>query len=162
MYLSTSDPRPATTADPAQAADSATINNWQIAWSAWTPGAPLRTLTSYYSSTLSAHEVSTGWVDTSSFQTQSVLGYLYEAPTGAATVPWYGCKQGTQDWFVSLDPGCEGQLYLGLEGYGYAKPAAGLVALYRCYSGTDHFVSSDSGCDGKTTEYLLGYARATS
>ena len=162
LYLSTSSPRPATTATPLQAAQSAIINNWGIAWSAWTSGSPLRTFTSYYSSTLSAHEVTTGWIDASTFQAQSVLGYLYEAPTGAAGVPWYGCKQGTQDWFVSLDPGCEGQFYLGIEGYAYAQPGTGRVALYRCYSGTDHFVSSDSSCNGKTTEYLLGYAQASS
>jgi hypothetical protein len=102
--------------------------------------------------------VSTGRVDSSILQLQSVLGDLYEAPTGAATVPMYACKQGTQDWFVSLDPGCEGQLYVGLEGYGYARAGTGEVALYRCYSGVDHFVSTDPKCEGDTTESLLGYA----
>ena len=38
------------------------------------------------------------------------------------------------DYFVSLDSACEGARILGMNGYGYSGPVAGLdlVALYRC------------------------------
>jgi hypothetical protein len=74
-------------------------------------------------------------------------------------VPFYGCKSGQEDYFVSLDMGCEGQRILGKDGYGYSKPVSGLklVALFRCSTGHDHFVSQDPKCEGKTTDELLGY-----
>ena len=68
-------------------------------------------------------------------------------------------RQDEEDYFVSLDIGCEGQRILGKNGYGYSQPVSGLklVALYRCSTGQDHFVSKDPKCEGKTTDELLGY-----
>jgi hypothetical protein len=163
MYVSTSNPRPATTATPAQAGQSADTSNWDIVWSVWTPDNVLsrRSLNRYYSSALGTHEVTTGWVDTSAFHLEGTLGYLYEAPTGIADVPLYSCKAGSSDWFVSLDPNCEGQLYIGLEGYGFAQDGPNEVPLYRCYTGVNHFVSTRPDCEGQKTEQLLGYAGVT-
>lgn len=170
MYVSTSIPRPAVTATPAQAAESAATTQWDIAWSLWTPGAPLRKLTRYYSGAgnspdLNHHLVTTGYHDPNAFHAEStVLGSLYEAPNGAANVPLYSCKQGSEDWFVSRDPACEGQLTEGLIGYAYPSAPAGVssIPLYRCYvpSNGDHLISPDPACEGLTTEQLLGYSLA--
>jgi hypothetical protein len=160
LFVSVSNPRPAVTASPAQAAESAVTTNWDIVWSLYNPAAsPLRRLDRYYSDSLKVHEVTTGWVDRSAFHDEGPLGTLYEAPTGDATVPWYSCKAGGSNWFVSLDPRCEGQLYIGLEGYGFAHPGDSELPLYRCQTSTDHFVSTNPNCEGgATTEGLLGYA----
>jgi hypothetical protein len=81
----------------------------------------------------------------------------------------YGCRSGTDDHFVSKDPGCEGQSHaiLRTEGWLYtARPLMPAKALYRCYIPGlgGHFVSSDANCEnppGSTSyvqEGLLGYA----
>jgi hypothetical protein len=106
------------------------------------------------------HEVTTGWIDPrGGFTLESTLGHLYPSPQQGATVPFYGCKGGSMDYFVSLDSACEGSRMLGRNGYGYSRPVAGLdlVALYRCSSGHDHFVSKDPKCEGQLTQELLGY-----
>ena len=108
----------------------------------------------------SVHEVTTGWIDpTGGFRLQELLGHLYANPLHGATVPFYGCVEGQQDYFVSLDVGCEGQRILGKQGYGYAQPVSGLnlVPLFRCSTGEDHFVSKDPKCEGQTTNGPLGY-----
>ena len=66
------------------------------------------------------------------FSLQAMLGHLYESPQQGATVPFYGCKSGETDYFISLDLACEGARLIGLNGYGYGKPLAGinLVTLY--------------------------------
>jgi hypothetical protein len=123
------------------------------------PNHPLRTLNRYFNQT--AHEVTTGWIDPyGGFTPQATLGHLYESPHQGATVPFYGCKSGETDYFVSPDPACEGARLIGLNGYGYGKPRAGLnlVALYRCSTSGDDLVSNDSGCEGHATGRLLGYA----
>ena len=73
LYLSTSVPRPAANATPLMREASQNFNQWDITWSAWAPGALLRALSRYYSSSLGVHEVTTGWVDTSTFHVESVL-----------------------------------------------------------------------------------------
>lgn len=162
LYLSTSVPRPAAIATPLAREATQNFNQWDITWSAWAPGAPLRAFTRYYSSTLGVHEVTTGWADTAAFHVESVLADLYEAPSGQFTQPIYGCVQGSDDYFVNLDASCQSQLTLGLDGYLSPTPGAGLVALYRCYTGVDHFVSLSSSCEGRTVEALLGYAQGAS
>ena len=37
------------------------------------------------------------------FPLESTLGHLYQSPQQGATVPFYGCKGGSMDYFVSLD-----------------------------------------------------------
>jgi hypothetical protein len=159
LYASTSNPRPSANATAAQRGSSGAFNNWDIAWSAWSPLAPTRALSRYYSSILPTHEVTTGWVDTPSFHLESVLGHLYEAPSGQFTRPLYGCVQGSRDYFISGDAACESQLVLGLDGYISPTPGPGLVELYRCYTGTDHFVSTSASCENRTTEEVLGWAQ---
>ncbi len=124
-----------------------------------TPNHPLRALNQYFNQT--SYEVTTGWVDPKGgFTLQSTLGHLYESPQQGATVPFYSCKSGSTNYFVSLDFGCGGGRILGTNGYGYSKPVAGLklVPLYRCSTGPNDFVSKNSGCQGQASGQLLGYA----
>lgn len=109
------------------------------------------------SSTLGVHEVTTGWADTGVFHLEFTLGHLHEAPAAGFTRALYGCVQGSDDYFNSLDGSCEGQLVLGLDGYLSPVAAPGLVELYRCYNG-DHFISTDPGCEHTRTEGVLGWA----
>jgi hypothetical protein len=159
LYTSISNPPPPWNASPALAGIYGNIGSWDISTAAWVPGQPLRAFNRYFNQTV--HEVTTGWIDPKGgFTLQSTLGHLYESPQQGATVPFFGCKNGSTDYFVSLDVGCEGSRILGTNGYGYAKPVAGLklVALYRCSTGADDFVSQDPGCEGQATGKLLGYA----
>lgn len=159
MYTSISNPPPPWDATPVLAGIYGGINYWDISTAAWIPNHPLRALNRYFNQT--THEVTTGWIDPKGgFSLQSTLGHLYEGPQQGATVPFFGCKSGSTDYFVSLDRECEGARILGTNGYGYAKPVAGLnlVALYRCSTGADDFVSHDPGCEGQASGQLLGYA----
>jgi hypothetical protein len=158
MYMSISNPPPPWNASPAAAAASGSIAYWDLSSTTWTPGHSLIALNRYFNQT--AHEVTTGWVDPKGgFTLQSTLGHLYQTPQPGATVPFYGCKGGTIDYFVSLDSACEGSRILGMDGYAYSQPAPGLnlVALYRCSTGHDHFVSADPKCEGQLNQELLGY-----
>lgn len=87
---------------------------------------------------------------------------------GQNRVPLFECQVlgSENDYFLSVDPGCEAQGKIGLLGYMASKESAskaGLYPLYRCnYLGHHHFASIDSACeaDGKSTavnEGLLGY-----
>ncbi len=159
MYTSISNPAPTWRATAADAGYSAAIAKWDIAIFSWAPGHPLRALNRYFNQT--NHQVTTGWIDPNGgFSLESTLGHLYESPQQGATVPFFGCKKGSTDYFVSLDIQCGGFRILGTNGYGYAKPVAGLnmVALYRCSTGADDFVSQDPGCEGQAAGQLLGYA----
>jgi hypothetical protein len=159
MYPSISNQYVSWDATPEQASASCRIENWDIGSATWSSGGGPLALNGYFNKKV--HEVTTGWIDPNGgFLLQSTLGHLYETPQNGATVPFYGCKSGSVDYFVSRDSACEGSRILGLNGYGYSHPVAGasLVPLYRCLTNQDHFVSSDSSCDGATTEGLLGYA----
>ena len=158
IYTSISDPPPPWNASPETAGKSGAIANWKISLVTWTPSQPLLALNRYFNQTL--HEVTTGWVDPNGrFSLQFTLGHLYQSPQQGATVPFYGCKNGSMDYFVSLDSACEGSRIIGTNGYAYSRPVAGLnlVALYRCGSGHDRFVSTDPKCEGQTAQELLGY-----
>ena len=159
MYTSISYPPPNWDATPAEAGTSATF---QPGSSCLRSGRQMSSaaipLDQYFNGSI--HEVTTGWVSTNGgFQLQEHLGHLYANPLHGATVPFYGCKRGQTDYFVSLDIGCEGQRILGKNGYGYSQPVSGLnlIALYRCSTRYDHFVSKDPKCEGQTTDEFLGY-----
>jgi hypothetical protein len=159
MYTSISYPPPNWEATPAEAGASAGVGNWILMPMEWSPAVSATIPLNRYFNGI-ADEVTTGWIDPNAgFQLQEILGYLYANPSDGATVAFYGCKGGAEDYFVSLDVSCEGQRSLGRDGYGYSQPVSGLnlVALYRCSTGQSHFVSKDSKCEGKTTDELLGY-----
>jgi hypothetical protein len=158
LYTSISYPAPSWDATPAEAGSSARIGTWILMPMSWIPGTNLVPFVNYYNG--SQHEATTGWISPDgNFQSQGILGHLYTNPLQGATLPFYGCKGGQKDYFVSLDPACEGQRVLGKDGYAYAKPVSGLnlIPLYRCVSGGDHFVSTSAGCEGQTTDEFLGY-----
>jgi hypothetical protein len=160
IYTSVSYPQPSWDATPSAAGSSANINNWILLPMSWEPDASTALPFNRYFNGR-AHAVTTGPLSMQAgFQLQEVLGHLYANPQQGATLPFYGCKGGQTDYFVSLDVNCEGQRALGKNGYGYPQPVPGLnlVALYRCSTGYDHFVSTDPNCEGKKTDELLGYA----
>jgi hypothetical protein len=158
MYTSVSNPAPPWNASPAVAGTSGSISKWKISSFAWTPDSTLSPLNRYFNQTV--HEVTTGWVDPNGgFSLETTLGHLYQSPQQGASVPFYGCKRGSMDYFVSLDSGCEGARMLGTNGYAYSQQVTGLnlVAVYRCSTGHDHFVSTDPKCEGQHRQGLLGY-----
>jgi hypothetical protein len=159
MYTSVSYSAPSWDATPAEAGHSASPEAWILMPMNWAPDVSAAIPFNRYFNG-SVHEVTTGWVSPDAgFQSQESLGHLHANPANGATVPFYGCKGGEKDYFVSLDIDCEGQRILGKNGYGYSQPVPGinLVALYRCFTGYDHFVSKDPKCEGYTTDKLLGY-----
>src|SRR5580704_12079181 len=107
MYTSISYPQPNWIATPIEAAVSATTGSWILIPMEWVPGSTTKIpFNRYFNGDV--HEVTTGWIDpTAAFQLESLLGYLYANSSGGATVPFYGCKSGLEDYFVSLDVGCE-------------------------------------------------------
>jgi len=159
MYTSISYPPPNWAASPAEAGITAAVQNWILMPMQWVPDVNAAIpFNRYFNGTV--HVVTTGWISPGGrFQLQGLLGHLYANPLHGATVPFYGCKAGQINYFVSLDVGCEGQRILGKDGYGYAQPVPGLnlVALYRCSTAQDYFVSKDPKCEGQTTDELLGY-----
>jgi hypothetical protein len=158
MVTSISNPPAPWNATPDVAGGSGDIGFWDIGQYTWKPGQPLVPFVRYANQ--ATHEVTTGWLDPKGgFSQQQTLGQLYRAPQGGATRALYGCKSGATDYFVSLEPACEGGLILGLEGYAFPSPIPGmnLTALYRCKTSTDHFVSTDANCEGQTTQLMLGY-----
>jgi hypothetical protein len=110
------------------------------------------------------HWVTSGAVS-AGYSLQGTLGFL--APTPASgTAALYGCLAAT-DHFLSLSSDCGGATVLGLEGWIYGSPPAGLASqpVYLCLSATttseDHFASNQPGCEGGYTIGLLGYALAS-
>jgi hypothetical protein len=160
MYTSISYPAPAWNATPAEAGNSGGLNTWILMPMSWVPNAnTVLPLNRYFNG--NAYEVTTGWISLKAgFELQATLAHLQANPLGGATTPFYGCKAGKLDYFVSLDVNCEGQRALGKEGYGYSQPVSGLnlVPLYRCIGHNGHFASTDPKCEGQTTDQLLGYA----
>jgi hypothetical protein len=158
MFTSISNSPPPWNASPAAAGVSGGIWAWDISSFVWVPNHPLIALNRYLNQ--ATHEVTTGWVDPhGGFSLQSTLGHLYQSPQQGATLPFYGCKSGSTDYFISLDSACGGARILGTNGYAYSSPVAGLnlAALYLCSTGHDHFASTDPQCEGQSTLQLLGY-----
>ena len=160
IFTSIGNPPPPWNASPLVAGVQYGNNGlWDIGSTEWVPSAPVRTLNRYYNQT--TYEVTTGWVDPNgAFTLQATLGHLYQNPQQGATTEFFNCKNGTTDYFVSLDYQCAGARIIGSLGFGYAQPMANLnlVPLYRCSVGGADFVSTDSACEGQATGQLLGYA----
>ncbi len=93
------------------------------------------------------------------FTSEGLLGSLVTTAE-PGTLKLYACRvTGQNDWFSSVDGGCEGQQSIGFLGYLYSKPPswASSRPVYRCNAGADHFDSLAAGCEGKTKEFMLGY-----
>jgi len=151
--------RPPASSTIAKDAPTTDKSHWKISEITWRPGHPLRPFKRYYSDSLKRHEVTTGYVDTSTFAYQKTLGSLYEEPNGDATVALYGCRHDPDDYLVTTRADCEGAKRLGLEGYAFPTSGPGHdIPLYRCKTDSHHLVSTDPKCEGWTGEGLLGYA----
>jgi hypothetical protein len=88
------------------------------------------------------------------------LGGLYEAPTGSATVPVFSCKAFASNYFWTLDPACNGQLVVGIAGYGYSTSASDRLPLYRCeVRSVGDYVSTDPNCGGDYSYGLIAYSQ---
>jgi hypothetical protein len=158
MFPSFSNVQVAWDESPTSAAKNAKVTSWDIDEVFWSPNdATLYELNLYSHGT--SHRVTTGSIDQTVFTLEKTFGRVYPAPQAGATTALYGCKNGKTDAFVSLDPSCEGQYVVGLNGYMYGQPPPGIatVAIYRCSGNNDHFVSSDPACEGSHTDQLLGY-----
>jgi hypothetical protein len=153
IYTSISNPAPPWNATAAQAGLSADPSTWDIGSVQWVPGNQLVPFNSYNNQ--SVNEVTTGWIDPQGgFTEGSILGHLYEAPQQGATVPLYGCKSGSTNYFVSTDGACGGSLLLGVDGYVYPSPQPGvsLVPLYSCTTNQGSSVSNNPTCQGNVGE----------
>jgi hypothetical protein len=123
------------------------------------PGA----LNRYSNGSTVTHWVTTGPV-TPGYAFEGTLGFLLTGG-GPGRVAIFGCRSGTEDYFLSHDAGCEGRTQLSRYGFAYTSAPAGIetVPLYRCVRpGIDHFASGDPGCEGQVSEGLLGHIRARS
>jgi hypothetical protein len=113
-----------------------------------------------YNPATNTHQVTSGPIAPGWFH-EFALGYVLARP-GADRVPFYGCRAGSADYYLSGDAGCEGYTTIGQEGWLYTAPPAGVpsAALYRCLRpGIGHFASLDAGCEGFSTETRLGFLR---
>jgi hypothetical protein len=159
IYSSISYPAPRWESTPTQAAESTDIAKWILFPMEWVQSTESTVpLNRYFNGTV--HDVTTGWVSPDGgFQLEAALGHLHSTQFQHAVLPFYSCKRGRTDYFVSLDVNCEGQRILGTNGFAYPQQVSGLdlVALYRCSSGHDHFVSKDPKCEGEKTDMLLGF-----
>ncbi len=159
LFPTIASPAPAWNASEEDAGSDAAVDQWVIGSYQWSPNHPMLTLTRYVNS--DTYEVTTGWIDPgAAFKQDAALGHLYESPQGNATTALYSCKIGSTDYYLSLDRGCDNHRILGLEGYGFAKPPAGMqtVPLYRCSSPKlNQFISHDPQCEGQGSGVLLAY-----
>lgn len=159
LFVSTALPRPAWDASPESAGKSGDIYKWAIALNSYEPNQSVLTLKRYINA--KTYEVTSGWVDPVKFFPDKTLSHLYAVPQSGALLPFYGCKADSMGYFVSLDPACEGQRILGVNGYGWMNKPGGTasVALYTCTSTQyGRFVSKDAACEGNGKGKLLGYA----
>lgn len=98
--------------------------------------------------------------------TGNLPGYIYEGRFGwllskqqPGTHAIYSC-QIQWDEFISIHSNCEGQRVLGLLGYAYDNPIAGITTpVYRCLvNGTgDHMISLASNCENQHNEGINGH-----
>jgi hypothetical protein len=103
------------------------------------------------------------------YHLEGVVGYL-NVNAQPNSFALYACtvRNGNNNYFVSVDANCEGQLVGPRLGFAFvpwlAPPDGNVVMLYRCRLNTtailDHFVSQDRNCEGQIFEGWLGYARA--
>jgi hypothetical protein len=159
LFVSTALPRPAWDGSPESAGKSGDVYQWAIAVNSYEPDQNLVSLKRYRND--KTYEVTSGWVDPVKFFPDKALAHLYAVPKDNADQPFYGCKQDAVGYFVSLDPACEGQRILGVNGYGYRYKPGGVaaVALYTCASTHyGRFLSKDAACEGSGRGKLLGYA----
>lgn len=131
-------------------------NAWDLAYAKWNPSPQTTPFKRYWNPTFGDHWVTTGNVK-AGWNMESTLGHLPVSPK-AGTQALYGCQAGN-DRFVSLDANCENQTVLGVNGYIYTLPPAGIATtpLYRCFA-ANNFVSQYSSCEGSSFAGLLGYA----
>ena len=160
LFPSIANPQPAWNATPLEHGYAGAFPRWDIGSMTW--DADVSMLTLYRLKNPTTYEVTSGYADPfGGFVVDATLGHLYTTPRNGATQGFFGCRNGSTDYFVAVDSACYGYYVVGLEGYGYATPPAGIatVPLYFCaQTGMGHFVSNDPQCGGSGAGYLLGFA----
>lgn len=160
LYPSIANPTPGWDDSPKARGTAGDIIHWDIGSVSWTPGEPTLALIRYKNK--DSYTTTTGYLDPrAEFKSNATLGHLYAGIQDGATTAFYDCRQESTDYFVSLDPLCNGNYIVGLEGYGYAQPAPdqATVPIYSCSSSAlGHFASNDAQCEGSGAGTLLGYA----
>jgi hypothetical protein len=97
-----------------------------------------------------------------------VGGYTREMSMGKLLPYWapsshgvFGCQvtSNPTDYYLSRARDCEGNTYLGLEGYAYDSPPANQASqeIFRCNYSLGHFVSRWANCEGFSNEGSLGF-----
>jgi hypothetical protein len=160
LYPSFSNPQTSWAAVGDDFANSGSLWMWDIGSFLWDDDGATLTLTRYKNS--GAYDTTTGYIDPAAgFKNDAVIGHLLSAPQGDAETPFFNCKNGAKDYFVSLAANCDGKYVVGLEGYGSAKLAGeNTVAMYSCTTTKlGHFVSKDPQCEGDGKGTFLGYAQ---
>ena len=95
------------------------------------PQSPPGALHRYYSAQNNTHWVTPTPV-AGDYAYEQTLGFLHTTGGNGRTAI-FGCRSGPADYFLSVDPACEGTTALGT--YGWMDPARGdelSVAVYRC------------------------------
>jgi hypothetical protein len=160
IFASIALPQPHWDASPEDAGKAGDISNWVIAATSYDPRESTLTLSRYRNG--KTYMMTTGWIDPEGkFVLDQALGHLYSAPRNEAVRAIYACKAGSIAYFLSLDPACNGQRILGLEGYGYGEAPVHVptVPLYSCQSSSlGTFVSKEPACEGSGKGTLLAYA----
>ena len=159
IYPSIANPATHWADDPEALGEAGGLIQWDVGSFLWKPGSPQLALTRYKNS--DTYDTTTGYLDPHGhFAVDTVIAHLYEGVENGPSVPFFNCKTGSKDYFVSLDSTCAGSYVVGLEGYGYPAPAANgaTVAIYSCSSAQGgHFASKDAQCEGSGPGSLLGY-----
>lgn len=160
VEASASNPRIPWNASGSAIGANAAVSHWDVIPFTWSPGDGLRTIIRVHNG--STYYTTTGWFDAIAYPTTDpqTLGGLYEGPTGEATVPVFSCKAFASNYFWTVSPDCQGQLMVGIAGYGYATPAADRIPLYRCeVPGVGSYVDSNPACGGNTSYGLIAYSQ---
>jgi hypothetical protein len=159
LFVSTALPRPPWDASPKSAGEAGNTIQWAIAVNSYTPNQNILPLKRFVND--KTYVVTTGWIDTVKFFSDTTVAHLFATPQHGADVPFYGCKQDAMGYFISLHQTCDGQRILGINGYGYAKKPAGIttIPLYSCTS-THYgkFLDRNSACKGNGKGELFAYA----
>jgi hypothetical protein len=98
-----------------------------------------------------------------SYYAYPALGYVYQQQQ-PGTRALYDCLTADGQHVLSVQADCQGQRMVGVQGWVYSAPPAGIstTALYSCFTGAHGYVgATDAACNGQMLEGVLGYILTT-